>query len=434
MLELTEALAGPYCAMMLGDFGADVIKVERPGVGDQTRTWGPPFLGTQSCYFLMTNRNKRSVTLNYDTPKGLEILGRMIASSDVLLANNPSLASLRKRGLDPDTLCARHPRLVYCNISGYGFNGPKAGLPGYDIVAQAEAGVWSFTGEEDTNPVRYPVAIADISTGIYATIGVLAALFARERTGRGQFIDMALFDTQITWLANIGSNYLNAQQLPRRLGNAHPSIVPYDVFKGGDGKLFIVAAGSEAHWSRLVPILGAEQTLGRDPRFTTNALRVQHRNELNPILQELLAQRPRAGVAREAGGGQDPGRPHSDGGRSADRSADAGAQHHRRNRASRDRAGAQHRQPLPAGGNPSAVPLPAAAARRAHRGGLAEPGIFPRRYCGRPARGRDLGRNQADHGRRHGGAHSYIRAAYIGAPSGILCGCNPRNGESHRER
>ncbi len=292
VLELTEALAGPYCAMMLGDFGADVIKVERPGVGDQTRTWGPPFLGTQSCYFLMTNRNKRSVTLNYDTPKGLEILGRMIASSDVLLANNPSLASLRKRGLDPDTLCARHPRLVYCNISGYGFNGPKAGLPGYDIVAQAEAGVWSFTGEENTNPVRYPVAIADISTGIYATIGVLAALFARERTGRGQFIDMALFDTQITWLANIGSNYLNAQQSPRRLGNAHPSIVPYDVFKGGDGKLFIVAAGSEAHWSRLVPILGAEQTLGRDPRFTTNALRVQHRNELNPILQEFLAQRP----------------------------------------------------------------------------------------------------------------------------------------------
>jgi len=292
VLELTEALAGPYCAMMLGDFGADVIKVERPGVGDQTRTWGPPFLGTQSCYFLMTNRNKRSATLNYDTPKGLEILGRMIANSDVLLVNNPSLASLRKRGIDPDTLCARHPRLVYCNISGYGFNGPKAGLPGYDIVAQAEAGVWSFTGEEDTKPVRYPVAIADISTGIYATIGVLTALFARERTGRGQFIDMALFDTQITWLANIGSNYLNAKQLPRRLGNAHASIVPYDVFKGSDGKLFIVAVGSEAHWSRLVPILGAEQTLGCDPRFTTNALRVQHRNELNPILQELLATCP----------------------------------------------------------------------------------------------------------------------------------------------
>ena len=292
MLELTEALAGPYCAMMLGDFGADVIKVERPGVGDQTRTWGPPFLGTQSCYFLMTNRNKRSVTVNYATPKGLEILGRMIANTDVLLANNPSLASLQKHGIDPDTLCARHPRLVYCNISGYGFNGPKAGLPGYDIVAQAEAGVWSFTGEENTNPVRYPVAIADISTGIYATIGVLAALFARERTGRGQFIDMALFDSQITWLANIGSNFLNAQQLPRRLGNAHPSIVPYDVFKGSDGKLLIVAVGSEAHWSRLVPILGAEPTLGRDPRFTTNALRVQHRNELNSILQEFLAKCP----------------------------------------------------------------------------------------------------------------------------------------------
>jgi len=292
VLDLTEALAGPYCAMMLGDFGADVIKVERPGVGDQTRRWGPPFVGTQSCYFLMTNRNKRSLTLNYDTPQGMEILQRLIADCDVLLANNPSLASLRKRGIDPGTICAKHPRLVYCNISGYGFDGPKAGLPGYDIVAQAEAGVWSFTGEEGTKPVRYPIAIADISTGIYASMGVLAALFARERTGCGQFIDMALFDTQITWLANIGSNYLNAGELPRRLGNAHPSIVPYDVFKGGDDKLLIVAVGSEAHWSRFVPILGAEETVGRDPRFATNALRVQHRNELNPILQDLLAKRP----------------------------------------------------------------------------------------------------------------------------------------------
>lgn len=292
VLELTEALAGPYCAMLLGDFGADVIKIERPAVGDQTRAWGPPFLGPQSCYFLMTNRNKRSVTLNYDTPKGLEILKRLIAETDVLLVNNPSLASLQKRGIDPETLCALHPRLVYCNISGYGFSGPKAGLPGYDIVAQAEAGVWSVTGEEGTKPVRYPVAIADIGTGIYATIGVLTALFARERTGRGQFIDMALFDTQITWLANLGSNYLNAHQMPRRWGNAHASIVPYDVFTGSDGKLFIVAAGSEAHWSRFLPILGAEETLGRDPRFASNTLRVQHRDELNPILHELFAKRP----------------------------------------------------------------------------------------------------------------------------------------------
>jgi crotonobetainyl-CoA:carnitine CoA-transferase CaiB-like acyl-CoA transferase len=200
---------------MLGDLGADVIKVERPGVGDQTRAWGPPFLGTQSCYFLTTNRNKRSVTLNYDRIKGFEILQRLIADTDVLLANNPSLASLSKRGIDPKTLCAQHPRLVYCNISGYGFTGPKAGLPGYDIVAQAEAGVWSVTGEESTNPVRYPVAIADISTGIHATIGILAALFARERTQRGQFIDMALFDTQITW------RYLNHSQRLVSLPGSH---------------------------------------------------------------------------------------------------------------------------------------------------------------------------------------------------------------------
>lgn len=292
VLELTEALAGPYCAMLLGDFGADVLKVERPAAGDQTRAWGPPFLGPQSCYFLMTNRNKRSLTLNYDTRKGLEILERLIAETDVLLTNNPSLASLQKRGIDPETLCALHPRLVYCNISGYGFSGPKAGLPGYDIVAQAEAGVWSFTGKEGTEPVRYPIAIADITTAIYATIGVLAALFARERTARGQFIDMALFDAQLTWLFNVGSNYLNANEMPKRWGNAHPSIVPYDVFKGSDGQLFIVAVGSEAHWSRFLPILGAEETLGRDPRFTTNVLRVQHREELNPLLQEILATCP----------------------------------------------------------------------------------------------------------------------------------------------
>jgi crotonobetainyl-CoA:carnitine CoA-transferase CaiB-like acyl-CoA transferase len=292
VLELTEALAGPYCAMMLGDFGADVIKVERPGVGDQTRAWGPPFVGTESCYFLMTNRNKRSMTLNYDNPQGLEILNRMIAATDVLLVNNPNLSSLQKRHIDPEAQCSKHPRLIYLNISGYGFNGPKAGLPGYDIVAQAEGGVWSFTGEEGTNPVRYPVAIVDISTGIYSTIAVLTALFARERTGRGQFIDMALFDTQLTWLANIGSNYLNAHEMPTRWGNGHASIVPYDVFKGGDGKLFILAAGSEAHWSRLLPILDAEETLGKDPRFTSNKLRVQHRKELNLLLQDILASCP----------------------------------------------------------------------------------------------------------------------------------------------
>ena len=294
VLELSEALAGPYCAMMLGDLGADVIKVERPGVGDQSRAWGPPFVGTESAYFLATNRNKRSLTLNYNEPAGLDILQRLIATADVVIFNNPSPASLGRRGLDPETLCGKYSRLVYCAISGYGFSGPKAGLPGYDIIAQAEAGVWSFTGNPDTEPVRYPIAIADITCGIYATIGILAALFARERTGRGQFLDTALFDSQLTWLANIGSNYLNANQPPQRWGNAHPSIVPYQVFRGGDGRHFVIAIGTELLWARFTRVLAAEETLGRDPRFASNALRTKYRDELIPVIQQILEQHPAA--------------------------------------------------------------------------------------------------------------------------------------------
>ncbi len=292
VLELTEALAGPYCAMMLGDMGADVIKVERPRSGDQTRSWGPPFVNGESAYFLATNRNKRSLTLNYDHPGGNEMLQRLIATADVLIINNPSMESLQRRAIDPATLCEKLPRLIYCSITGYGYSGPKAGLPGYDIIAQAQAGVWSFTGEAEGEPVRYPVAIADITCGIYAAMGILAALLVRERTGRGQFLDMALFDAQLTWLANIGSNYLNAGQEPRRWGNAHPSIVPYQVFRGGDGRHFIVGVGTEAHWKRLVGALGAEETLGRDARFTSNAVRVQHRDELIPIIQQMLTEAP----------------------------------------------------------------------------------------------------------------------------------------------
>ena len=292
VLELTEALAGPYCAMLLGDLGAEVIKIERPGVGDQSRAWGPPFVGSESAYFLATNRNKRSLTLNYNDVAGLDILHRLIATADVVIFNNPSLASLARRDIDPETLGGKYPRLVYCAITGYGFNGPKAGLPGYDIIAQAEAGVWSFTGNPDTEPVRYPVAIADITCGVYATIGILAALFVRERTGRGQFLDTALFDSQLTWLANIGSNYLNAKQPPQRWGNAHPSIVPYQVFRGGDSRHFVIAIGTEALWARFTRVLGAEETLGRDPRFTTNALRIEHRGELIPVVQQLLDHRP----------------------------------------------------------------------------------------------------------------------------------------------
>jgi crotonobetainyl-CoA:carnitine CoA-transferase CaiB-like acyl-CoA transferase len=277
--------------MLLGDMGADVIKIERTKTGDQSRNWGPPFVGNQSAYFLATNRNKRSMTLDYDHPLGTEILHRLLASADVFLINQPSLASLTKRGLDPTTLCSRYPRLIYVVISGYGLTGPKAGKPGYDIIAQAEAGLMSFTGEPDGGPVRYPIAIADMTCGIYATLGITAALLSRERTGRGQFLDMALLDSQLTWLINIGSNYLNAQQLPERWGNAHPSIVPYQLFRGDDQRYFVVGVGTDTVWRRLAHVLGVEQTIGKDARFDNNAKRVENRQLLIPELQEIFARK-----------------------------------------------------------------------------------------------------------------------------------------------
>ncbi|HXX16174.1 MAG TPA: CaiB/BaiF CoA-transferase family protein [Candidatus Eremiobacteraceae bacterium] len=289
VVELTEALAGPHCAMLLGDLGAQVVKVERPGTGDQSRTWGPPFVGSESAYFLATNRNKRSLTLNYDHPAGTEILQRLLAKADVFLCNQPSLASLRRRRIDPDTLRRRYPRMIYCAISGYGHTGPRAGQAGYDILAQAEAGAMSFTGEPNGAPMRFPTAIADITTGMYAAMGILAALFARERSGHGNFLDMALFDSQLTWLANIGSNFLNAGVSPTRWGNAHGSIVPYQLFQGSDGNSFVVAVGTQALWQRLLKVLALQNELGTDSRFATNADRIKHRDALIPILQQRFA-------------------------------------------------------------------------------------------------------------------------------------------------
>ena len=289
-MEMSEALAGPYCAMLLGDFGADVIKVERPGAGDQSRGWGPPFVGGESAYFLGANRNKRSVALNYDHPRGAEALKKMISAADIFITNQPSLASLQKRGIDAETLCGKNPRLIYCSITGYGFTGPKAGRPGYDILAQAEAGVMSFTGEPDGGPMRYPIAIADMTCGMYAAMGILAALYAREKTGRGQFLDMALLDSQLTWLANVGSNYMNAKASPKRWGNAHPSIVPYEVFRGRDGRAFVLGVGTEALWKKFVRMMGTENSIGQEERFRTNALRTKNRGALIPILQEKLDQ------------------------------------------------------------------------------------------------------------------------------------------------
>lgn len=292
IVEITEALAGPYCGMLLGDLGGDVIKVERNAGGDQSRGWGPPFVGTESAYYLATNRNKRSITLNYDHPLGSEILQRLLATTDVFICNQPSMNSLRRRGLDSQTLRSKHPRLIYCSISGYGFTGPKAEQPGYDILAQAEAGVMSFTGEPDGGPMRFPIAIADMTTGMYAAMGILGALFARERSGRGDYLDMALFDSQLSWLANVGSSYLNAGVSPKRWGNAHPNIVPYQIFQGSDARHFVVGVGTQGQWVRLVKMLDAEQ-LGADARFADNAARIANRAQLIPLLQQRFDTRPR---------------------------------------------------------------------------------------------------------------------------------------------
>ena len=295
MVELTEALAGPYSAMLLGDLGADVIKVERPGIGDQSRGWGPPFVGTESAYFLATNRNKRSIILDYNDREDLQILQCLLASADVFLCNQPSLDSLSRRGLDPAALRGQYPRLIYCSVTGYGFSGPKAGLPGYDILAQAEAGVMSFTGEPDGGPTRFPIAIADISTGIYAAMGILGALFARERNGgQGDYLDMALFDSQLTWLANAGSSYLNAGISPERWGNAHPNIVPYQPFRGRDGRMFVVGIGTQPAWQRLLGLLKLENVLGEDLRFKDNSGRVRNRAHLIPVLQDRFEALPAA--------------------------------------------------------------------------------------------------------------------------------------------
>jgi len=287
VIDLTQALAGPYCTMMLGDLGADVIKVEPPGQGDMSRGWGPPFVEGESAYFLSVNRNKRGLTVNFKTTEGQRILHQLAESADVFVVNIPRMESLRRGRIDPETLQALNPRLIYCAISGYGFTGPKAERGGYDVVTQGEAGLMSLTGEPEGGPTRFPTPMADISAGIYATIGILAALLAREKTGRGQFLDIALLDSQVTWLANLAGSYFATGQRPPRLGNVHPTITPYQPFRTKD-KHIIVAVGTERLWQRFCALLGIEDTIMVDPRFATNAQRNQHRNELIPLLQEIL--------------------------------------------------------------------------------------------------------------------------------------------------
>lgn len=296
VVEMTEALAGPYCAMLLGDLGADVVKVERPGIGDQSRGWGPPFVEGESAYFLSVNRNKRSIELDIKRPQDLALLHRLVAAADVFVTNNPRMSSLAKAGIDPDAARSSNARLIYAAISGYGHTGPKAGRPGYDIIAQGEAGLMALTGPVEGGPSRFPTPMADITGGLYASLGVLGALYARDRdggSGRGAFLDVSLVEAQTTWLANIAGSYFANGERPARLGNAHPTVTPYQPMRARD-KMMIVAVGNERLWERFCAVLGIDETVKRDPRFETNAGRNRHREELMPILERILTGRDAA--------------------------------------------------------------------------------------------------------------------------------------------
>jgi crotonobetainyl-CoA:carnitine CoA-transferase CaiB-like acyl-CoA transferase len=290
VIDLTQALAGPYCSMLLGDMGADVIKIEQPGGGDQSRSWGPPFVEGESTYFLSVNRNKKSLTLNLKTDAGQEIMHRLIPRADVFITNLPRQSSRRNTGVDAETLLGLNPRLVYVSITGYGMDGPYAERSGYDLIAQSESGLMSVTGDPDGEPMRYPIPLADMTTGVYAALGVMGALMARQRTGRGQVLDLSLLESQSAWLAILASAYLNAGEEPQRLGNVHPNIVPYQVFRAKD-KYIIVAVGTQRLWERFCAVLGITDTLMSDPRFATNTDRLAHRDELVKLLQNILAQR-----------------------------------------------------------------------------------------------------------------------------------------------
>jgi crotonobetainyl-CoA:carnitine CoA-transferase CaiB-like acyl-CoA transferase len=300
VLDLSRVLAGPWAGQILGDLGADVIKVEHPGRGDDTRGWGPPFLKDgegretgDAAYFLSTNRNKRSVALDIADPKGAEIVRRLAARSDVVIENF-KVGGLKKYGLDYETLRAVKPDLVYCSITGFGQEGPRAAQAGYDFMIQGMAGLMSITGLPDGvpggGPVKVGVALSDIMTGLYAVIGILAALAHRDRTGEGQQVDMALFDVTLASLANQATNYLVSGRPPQRLGNAHPNIVPYEAFRAKDHWM-ILAVGNDGQFRKFCEVAGAPE-LAQDPRFATNAARVRNRAELTPRVAELIAARP----------------------------------------------------------------------------------------------------------------------------------------------
>jgi len=297
VLDLTRVLAGPWCTQNLADLGAEVIKIERPGSGDDTRAWGPPYLKdeagndtSEAAYYLSANRNKLSVALDIASPRGAELVRELAQQCDILVENF-KVGGLSKYGLDYASLKEINPRLIYCSITGFGQNGPYASRPGYDFMIQGMGGLMSITGERDDLPGGGPqkagVAVADLMTGMYSTVGILAALHERARSGLGQHIDMALLDCQVAMLANQNLNYMTSGVAPRRAGNAHQNLVPYQVFAASDGHL-IVAVGNDSQFRNYCGVIGLPE-LSADPRFSTNPQRVKNREELVPLLAERMA-------------------------------------------------------------------------------------------------------------------------------------------------
>lgn len=307
VLDLSRVLAGPWCTQTLADLGADVIKIERPGAGDDTRNWGPPFLPTadgreshESAYYLGANRNKRSVTCDIAQSEGQALVRQLAEHCDVFIENF-KVGDMARYGLDYASLKAINPRLVYCSLTGFGQSGPYAPRAGYDYIIQGMGGLMSVTGERDDlngGPQKVGVAVADLFTGMYATVGILAALRHAERTGEGQHLDMALLDTQVAMLANLGANYLVSDQAPGRMGNAHQNIVPYQVFevapRADSGKDFIIlAVGNDGQYAKFCEVAGRPD-LASEPRFVKNADRVRHRAELVPMLEAVMKTRAKA--------------------------------------------------------------------------------------------------------------------------------------------
>lgn len=312
VLDLSRVLAGPWASQLLGDLGADVVKVERPGAGDDTRAWGPPWLAdgsgeptAESAYFLCANRNKRSVTIDFSKPEGQALVKQLAARADVVLENF-KVGGLKAMGLDAESLRSANPRLIYCSITGFGQTGPYASRAGYDFLIQGLGGLMSVTGQPDDveggGPTKVGVALTDVMTGLYATVAILAAVEQRHRTGLGQAIDLALLDVQVACLANQASNYLVGATIPRRMGNAHPNIVPYQDFPTADGHM-IVAIGNDRQFDSFSRAAGHPEWAA-DERFATNPMRVKHRAELIRKIREATRQRPTAGwiaLLEEAG-------------------------------------------------------------------------------------------------------------------------------------